>query len=232
MAIPIYLAMTAAEHRSGRPLPRHSAWLSCLFSPYGIGVTNLPMQLPPESLLILSDRIPVCGHDAALIRSQLQELTTRLHCCGLLLDFQRPDCPETAAIAAELLKLPLPVAVSLDYADKLDCPVFLPPLPLLMPLREYLAPWQSREVWLDIARQNGMVTVTEAGSRLEHLLPEDDEILPFYDNILNCHYGVQTEESTAKFLIHRGKETLLDLLHEAEVCGVVKAVGLYQEFGQ
>ena len=130
MAIQTFLAMTGAEIGISPLLPPEIAWMACQFSPYGTGLSNLPRQLPPGSLLILDDMTPIRGHDPALICDQLAELTAVLKCSGILLDFQHPDCAETAALAKYLTEaLPCPVAVSEPYAAELDCPVFLPPVP-------------------------------------------------------------------------------------------------------
>ena len=112
MAIPLYLAMTAAEFSGCNTLPSNPAWMSCRFSPGGNGLSNLPSSLPPGTLLILDDQTPPDGHDTALIRQQLMEIIDANHCAGLLLDFQRPDIPQTTQIVKELLSLPCPVCVS------------------------------------------------------------------------------------------------------------------------
>ena len=63
MAIPQYLAMTAAEMAGTAPLPRYMAWMACHFSPYSTGLTNRPAKLRQGSLLILNDRTPIHCHD-------------------------------------------------------------------------------------------------------------------------------------------------------------------------
>ena len=120
MAIHTYLAMTAAEFAATENLPEHVAWMACHFSPYGTGLSNLPHSLPPGSLLILNDRIPIYGHDPNRIGQQLLESAEIIHCSGLLLDFQRADVEESLRLAAHLISaLPCPVAVSDCYADPL-----------------------------------------------------------------------------------------------------------------
>ena len=52
MAMDVFLAMTAAEICGNRNLPANLGWMACHFSPYGTGLSNLPKQLPPSSLLI------------------------------------------------------------------------------------------------------------------------------------------------------------------------------------
>ena len=229
MAIDIYLALTAAEFRHCTALPRHCAWLSCLFSPYGRGISNIPKQLPPDSLLVLSDRTPVCGHDSEVIKAQLEEIITALSCCGLLLDFQRPDCPEVAKIAACLTTLPCPVAVSANYAKELACPVFLPPVPLDVPIVEYLAPWQNREIWLEAATQTTAIILTDRGAKYEAF--SEDVPLTHREANLHCHYHIQLGKDSAVFHLKRTKEDLENLLCQGETMGITRAVGLYQELG-
>ena len=88
MAIRSFLAMTAAEFATAGTLPEYVAWMACHFSPYGTGLTNLPPTLPPGSLLILNDRIPICGHDPERIAGQLLQTAETTQCTGVLLDFQ------------------------------------------------------------------------------------------------------------------------------------------------
>ena len=102
MAFPCYLAMTAAEILRCEKIPPNPAYLSCHFSPYGKGLSAVPPSLPPDTLLILTDRTPVCGHDAELVAQQLCDAAARLKCCGILLDLQRPDVPEAPAIVKAL----------------------------------------------------------------------------------------------------------------------------------
>ena len=72
MALTLYLAMTAAELQNCRQIPEHIAWMACHFSPYSSGISNVPVQLPAGSVLILNDRIPPQGHDPELVARQLQ----------------------------------------------------------------------------------------------------------------------------------------------------------------
>lgn len=232
MAIPLYLAETAAEFASNSPKPAHLAWMACHFSPYGTGLTNLPRQLPKDSLLILNDRTPVCGHDPELVSSTLMEIVERLHCRGILLDFQRPDCPDTAAIAAQAAALPCPVAVSEYYAEALTCPVFLAAPPLHKPLSEYLKPWQGREVWLEAATECIQITVTEKCSIISALHDSQDTKYPHHDAMLHCRYRTEVENDCIRFTLYRGKEELAALLQEAKQHGVTHAVGLYQQLGR
>ena len=227
MAIPLYLAKTAAEFATNAEQPEKLAWMACHFSPYGTGLTNLPPQLPDGSLLILNDRTPVHGHDAKRIRETLEEAVTQLSCCGLLLDFQRPDCPETEIIVKELLTLPCPVCVSDLYARELDCPIFLPPVPLTVPVEEYLSPWQGREIWLEAATGCVSFTVTENGCSVSPFQQKGD--FPFRDERLHCHYRTELRDDSAIFHVSRSKADLVALLEESSSFGVAKAVGLWQE---
>ena len=144
MAITGYLAMTAAEFRNFSAKNQPIAWMACHFSPYGTALSNLPTVLPEGSLLILNDRTPICGHDPELIVCQLALLTEKFSCGGLLLDFQRPDEPETAALVQHLLKhLPCPTAVSISMPKSLTVRCSCPPFPSTHPWRNTLPPGQA-----------------------------------------------------------------------------------------
>ena len=227
MAIPFYLAMTAAEFSRCDRLPQRIGWMSCQFSPGGKGLSNLPASLPADSLLILDDQTAPDGHDKDLIRQQLAEIIDANHCAGLLLDFQRPDDPQTARIAEELLSLPCPVCVSHLYAKELSCPVFLPPCPLTVPLSEHLAPWDGREIWLEAATDSAVITVRETGSHFSPLSPDGD--FPHEDTRLHCRYRIEILPKEVRFHLQRTREDLDQLLVDAAAQGVQCAVGLWQE---
>lgn len=225
-----YLAMTAAEFCGCGKLPPKIAWMACHFSPYGTGLTNLPLHLPEGSLLIVNDRTPVRGHDKARIFDQLAQAVTALKCSAVLLDFQR--CSQEASdIASKLLALPCPVIVSEGYARELDCPVFLPPVPLTKTIREYLSPWQGREIWLEAALDGETVTLTEKGSTFSPLPPWETPDCPHVDGELFCHYRIEAFNDKAVFTLRRTKEDLNKLLADTKKLGVTNAAGLYQELG-
>lgn len=230
MAITGYLAMTAAEFRNFPAKKQPIAWMACHFSPYGTALSNLPTVLPEGSLLILNDRTPICGHDPELIGCQLALLTEKFSCGGLLLDFQRPDEPETAALVKHLLQhLPCPTAVSHFYSKELDCPVFLPPVPIDAPVEEYLTPWAGRDIWLDVSLDGCALELTESGCTQKSL---SDPIEGGHaDEALCCHYQIEITPTSAVFRLHRTESDLTQLLRRAEPLGVTHAVGLYQELG-
>lgn len=229
MAIDRYLAMTAAEIASAPALPGKLGYMACHFSPYSTGLSNLPRQLPPGSMLLLTDRTPIHSHDPELAARQLGEAVERLRCGRVLLDLQRPGVTETAELVRVLLeRLPCPTAVSLPYAEGLSCPVLLPPVPPDTPLAEHLAPWQGREIWLEAALDSLCLTLTPEGARYSPDLPVP---APHRDLNLHCHYGIRLEKNRAVFTLRRTRDDLDALLEEAQDRGVVLAVGLYQELG-
>lgn len=230
MAIAPFLAMTAAEIYATSSLPRKIAWMACHFSPYGLGLSNLPKDLPPDSLLIVDDITPPHGHDPLLIAQQLTSYVEALHCCGILLDFQRSGCAETEAIAKQLVEtLPCHVAVSECYAGDLDSPVFLPPVPPSVPLEKQLAPWKDREIWLELGLDGETIVLTEKGAETVLLSYPEPQSAGFADETLHCHYSIQTDEKSARFTLWRTKEDLEILLAEAEELGITTVIGLYQE---
>jgi len=226
MPIVTYLAMTAAEARAFHT--EHMGWMSCLFSPYATGITNLPDSLPPGSLLILSDLMPVQGHDPVLVAQQLTQCVQQLKCCGVLLDFQRPDNRQAHAMAQALSSLPFPVAVSQIYASGLSCPVFLPPCPPNKAITEHLQHWKSRDIWMELSTEQIFLTVTADGCTDQPVC--DDDTLPHSCPELCCHSAQSFSGEKAVFRLGRTIEDLNDLLQIAEEFGVTKAVGLYQEF--
>ncbi len=228
MAIPLYLAMTAAEFSTCTALPEKIAWMACHFSAYGTSVSNLPRTLPEGSLLILNDRTPVHGHDPHRIADALAQAAAELKCSGVLLDFQRPGCEETAKIAKALQALPCPVCVSECYAQALPCPVFLPPVPPHRPISEHLAPWAGREIWLEAALEGEELTLTESGCHISS--PGVPIQNPEHtDEALFCRYRIAVEERCARFFLYRSRDDLAALLDAAGKLGVSRAVGLWQE---
>lgn len=225
MVLPRYLAMTRTEFTACSSLPEPMAWMACHFSPYGTGLTNLPPALPKGSMVILNDRIPMAGHDPDTVLRQLRE--QEVDC--LLLDLQRPPEPGSLDLARRLTRsLSCPVGVTAAYGKALDCPLFLPPPPPDTPLAEYLAPWQRREVWLELSLEGMSCTVTEQGSQAGPLpqIPEAGH----RDDTLLCHYRMTLSEAQAEFALWRTRKDLDDLLEQAKAHGVTKTVGLWQEF--
>lgn len=184
-------------------------------------------------MIILNDRTPVQGHDPGLIVSQLKELASLLQPACFLLDLQRPGNPETAAIAEAVVReLSCPVGVTEAYAQGLDCPVFLAPPPLDRPLGDYLEPWKHREVWLETALNGLSITVTEAGTQYEDCSFAEATEHSFAEDSLLCHYHITVSDTQARFHLYRTGSDLTALLQAAEVLGVTRAVGLYQELGK
>lgn len=229
MPLPIYLAMTQAEFNACPQFPRHCGWMACHFSSYGPGLTNLPRQLPDQSLLIVNDRTPPQGHDPEYIAMQLQNVTRELPVMGVLLDFQRPYNEETDAIAKAIaMALPCPVAVPPEYERQWDGPLFLPPVPPDRDIGQYLAPWKGRELWLELSPEGLLLRLTESGCESKRILPP----LPpysFQDETLCCHYSMEVYTDYAAFYLQRTAEDQAKLLLQAESYGVTTAVGLYQE---
>lgn len=233
MAIGLFLAMTAAEISANADLPPKLCWMACHFSPYCTGLSNLPRSLPPGSVLILNDITPIHGHDPKRIAAQLKDRVEALACSGVLLDFQRPGCEETAALAEHLVgALPCPVGVSELYAQGLNCPVFLPPIPLDVSPKAYLAPWKGREIWLESALEGQIITLTPEGGKSSPLTRDETPDLPFRDETLFCHYGIRTLDDCVEFTLMRTKEDLDKLLEAAGTLGVTRTVGLWQELGR
>lgn len=230
MEIPLYLAMTAAEFTFCPSLPERIAWMACHFSPYGTGLSGIPDALPPESIVIVNDRIPVCGHDPSVISSQLQTILESQQVCGILLDFQRPDCPQAAEIAAAVTKnCSCPVAVSELYAVDLPCAVFLSPVPANKRPAEHFEPWSGREIWLEAALEGVCIHLDFHRSVSSPMDYPCADPLSLFDPQLHSHYRMDISEDCADFYIQRTKDDLTALLQDAKAYNVTKAIGLYQE---
>ena len=230
MAIAPILAMTAGEIRSISAFPGKIAWMACHFSPYGLGLSNLPKSLPSGSVLMVDDVTPPHGHDPGYIAEQLERCMKKWNCRGVLLDFQRIGWEETKAITEWLVQaLPCPTVVSKGYARDLDCPVFLPPVPLSVPLEAHLTPWKDREIWLELGLDGEMLTVTELGCEVTPLPHPDLGAQGFVDQKLHCHYRVEVNEKSARFTLWRTKKDISKLVEEATHLGITNTVGLYQE---
>ena len=232
MALKLYLAMTGAEIRNSPAPPEHMAWMACHFSPYGTGISNVPPLLPPDSMLILNDLVPPQGHDPRDVARQLREAAEDLDAARVLLDFQRPGDPQTAAIAAAVIReLTCSVGISDLYAGNWGCPVFLTPA-LHRPLKDQLEVWNGREVWLEAALDCQEAVLTEEDCRFSPGVWSDEVAHCHEDNQLHCRYYIQTEDTCVRFTLWRGPAELQALLDEGENLGIGCAIGLYQQLGE
>lgn len=230
MAMAGFLAVTAGELGKIREKATPIAWMACHFSSYGRGLSNLPPVLPPGSLVLVDDWNPIRGHDPQRIAGELAELGEACRCAGVLLDFQRPPSPEGREMVAELEKrLPLPLIVPVAYAAKTHCALCLPTPPCHVPLSEYLAPWQGREVWLELTGEGETILVTESGSTVS---PGGQGREGFLDAALHCHYRLSMGQERAGFTLWRTLPDLAALAGEAEALGVRGVIGLWQELGE
>ena len=230
MIFPFYLAMTGGEFALCPP-PEKMGWMAGHFSCCGPGLSNFPPLLPPESMVILNDSTPVCEHSPKKIVAELNALLDTLSIACILLDFQRPDNPQTKEITKAIVtQLPCPVGVSEIYAEDLNCPIFLPPIPLDTPPETYLAPWQKREIWLELAADALQLSVTKDGCAEQLFSPPDSQSVSFPESTLFCHYEVSVTEEAALFSLYRTQEDIAALLPHLQTLGVTQAVGLYQQF--
>lgn len=233
MVLPRYLAMTGAEMSAYSVYSFPVAYMGCHFSPYTQGLTNTPDRLPPDSMLILTDRMPCHGHSADLVVRQLQDAVARFGCESVLLDFQRPPDPESEMMVRTIVtSLPCPAAVTEGFAKGLTCPVFLAPGPLHLSMADYLSPWQSREVWLEAALCQDEITVTESGAAFTRQFPPEGLDGGFYDETLCCHYRIKRDADRVTFTLFDTMDSLAKKLDLSRSLGVNRAVGLWQELGK
>lgn len=223
-----FLAQTAAEIHFSLPEGTKKAWMACHFSSYGRGLSNLPESLPPGSMVILNDRIPIFGHDPNRVAAELSALAERLEISHIFLDFQRPGNEETAGVVRAVTQtLPCPVGVSEAYASQVDCAVCLGPVPPHLGAEEWICPWEGRKIWLEMAPVCRTYRIREDGCTWE------DTALcaqfPLWDERAKCRYRIEVGEEAVHFSLQRGPREL-ELLRNTE--GIECFVGLYQEFAQ
>lgn len=227
MGLPHYLAMTPEEFTEAETLPEKIAWMSCHFSEDGTGLTHLPAFLPNGSMLILDDAIPPKDPDLSIIVDQLSPLLETAD--GILLDFQRPDNPAALHLATTLsAALPSPPGVSELYAEQLDCPIFLPPLPLHIPLESYLLPHTGREIWLDFMPDTETIQITPSGVQYHPGIPVSHKPL-HRDKLLHCSYQIRTAPNEVQFSLFRSPEDQDSFLAQAAQSGVSRIFSLYQD---
>ena len=229
MVLPLYLAMTGAETASAPVLPGHWGYMACHFSPEGPGLSDLPEDLPPGTMVILNDRFPCRDHDPCRIAEELG----RLDIGSVLLDFERKPAADAQKVANALFQaLPCPVAAPPGFIEDPACAVFLPPCPLHAPLAEYLLPWQGRAIWLDVTLGQQTITVTHSGTVRSSPAPADNLTGGTFDDALLCQCLTEIGESEVTFTLFDTMDTLRRKLALAAELGVARAVGLYQELGK
>ena len=212
-----------------RGCPPAPAWMACHFE--GRGLRDLPRRLPPGSLRILDDSTLPEDPDPERIGDQLTRCIRALSCAGLLLDFESPEDPALRAVAVYLDKvLPCPVALPDTWGQITQGPVFLTLLPPHSSLAAAAAPWQGRELWLELGPAAEVITLTAAGAEISPVT-EPLPPCPFRDPELCCAYGITCGKEEAVLTLSRGREELRALLHQAEDLGFTSAVGLYDEIG-
>ena len=227
-----YLAATAGELYGDALTDQKIAYMACHFSLYTTGLSNVPDLLPPGSMLILNDQIPIGGHDPYQIKEQLEQTVERLSCDSLLLDFQRPGNKETAKLCSLLAaELSCPLGISHHYAKGLDSCVFLPSPPLDMPLDEYIKPWEGSTLWLEAALETAEFVITDHGCQVTPLPYEPPPGETFIEESLHCRYRCETGNDAIRFFLYRTQDQLPFLLEEAEALGIEKSIGLYQQLG-
>lgn len=162
-----------------------------------------------------------------IIASQMAQMVSQWDCAGILLDLQHPGQAETAQIVREICQTALcPVAVTEYYCQESDCAVFLTP-PLHIPLAEFLAPWQDREVWLEAAPEEAEFVITQQGCRICPL-PCPPAEFPHSAADAFSRYHIAVEKDAIRFSLRRSREDVEAMRNVAE--NIRCLVGLYQQF--
>ena len=146
--------------------------------------------------------------------------------------FSEPPCSETERLTDLLLQtISCPVAVAEPFAQNRSCPVFLPPCPPHIPLKEYLTPWVGREIWLETAFSPTVLLLAPSGTTVSPGSGVLPDVQVFEEKQLHCHYQIQSEAAAVRFHLHRNAEDLNALMEEGASLGVQVFLGLYQELG-
>lgn len=232
MAIPSIFAMTGGEIFRCPSLPAKIAWMGCHFSTDDTGLSGLPTDLPPGSLLVIDDATPIAEHDPKRIIDQLLPVISGNRIDGILMDLQRPATQQAKKMAAALVQaMSCPVALPPVYAQGLDCPVFVPPIPPYIPASEYLKPWQHRRVWLELALDASVITLTDVGCSIKYVPVASPATSPQHDTELHCHYSTAVQDDAIRFYLYRTAEDVAALLDAIPDTCVSCAIGLFQELG-
>lgn len=228
-----YLAMTGAEIGHAASLPGKMAWMACHFAAGGRGLSGLPETLPPGAVLIVNDRLPIADHDPERVAEELAGAIRRFRCRGVLLDLERePTAKARAVVAAIAGVLGSRAIVASRYAQDLPCPVFLPPVPPDTKPEYYLQPWLGREIWLEVALDGLVITITREGAKLTALPHPAAFQEGFYEERLHCRYRAEVFDDRAKVTLRRTARGLPAFLEYLARLGVTETVGLWQELMQ
>ena len=223
----LFLAMTTGEMERCTKLPSHIAYFACQLSSRNPGLSNLPAQLPPKSMLIITDQIPISHHDPQKILHQVGQLVEQFSPVGILLDFCRQG---GEGVVGALANLSCPVGVSQQYAHLTTGPVFLSPAPLCRPLERIVKPWQGRIIWLDTPVCNQTVTVTPEGAAISEFYPYS----PLKSSVLHQNLGIQytisQENEQITYTLSRSPNNLTPWIIHAQKHGIEHQFCFYREF--
>ena len=230
MDIKRYIAMTGAEFSNAALLQEHPAWMACHFSPYSTGLSNLPDTLPEESMIILNDSTPLCGHDPEFIATELNYLADKCKANAFLLDFQRERTSETEDFVEQITnKLNRQVAVTEQYGTITECAVFLSCPRPCQSVAEKAALWKNRDLWLELATESETITIKKDNAIRSISSPTALSGQDFKNSSLNCRYRTEIFDKKVTITLERSVENIPGLLEEANVCGIKITVGLYQQ---
>ena len=97
---------------------------------------------------------------------------------------------------------------------------------------EYLEPWHSREIWLELALDASEITITADGC-VTHACPHAGNHPDAHsDSMLHCHYKITKGADSIGFYCYRTPDDIAELLCSPLPPNVTHTVGLYQELGK
>lgn len=217
-----YPVVTAEDFSCFPPGEQPIAWLGMHFSPQDSSITAVPSSLPPNSILILDDRVPPPEQGCGKLLLQLESIIGRLSPEGVYLDFQRPGLSSSRRFSEAFReRFPALTAVSHYYADKSSPIVVLPPPPLYQDLQKFIEPWQGHTVWVEQAPTEWKLTVTEKGMKpLETAISAHSH--GNYCPVLCSYYSIQTSTDRAVFTLWTTEESLRSQSQLLQALGVQK----------
>ncbi len=236
MSIPLFLAITPAEFAHLPELPNPLAWMSVRLSLTSPGLSNVPSQLPPGSLIIFDDKTPWSGHSVELVCKEMTTLLLNTKAYGLLLDFERAPTPETILLVKALSQcckeIGIPLAAPEGYGGDESVAVFTSPFPCWKKPTETSN--DHRALWLDASPTAHALRITQdhaVGIALPYppeTPPEEDQI--HWDESLHCAYWTDFDGDGLVITMYRTPEKTTELLAELPSSPFRLAVGVWREY--
>lgn len=224
MGIGPYHLMSPGEIHKFSPSAPVAVLLCC--APFSPGLLIGPSRLPKGSVAVFTDRVTPTFHQSGRIAGELKALMKTLHSPALILDWTGELSPWLEELLKQLCGVQLVLPPHL--AGKEDSAVLVPSV-VEKSLEDLLAPWNGRQIWLDMVSSAAQLTLTRNGCEVvpwQASIREGD----LYDETLCCQYRVETAQEEARFYLYETQQTRMKKLEKARSLGVAGAIGLWKDF--